>query len=112
MDDGLGDGDGVSHTVWRHAHAVRNCLHAENDAPVVSCPPFFAHDNMGTVRFGGIFGRARLFFGFFSLCTSPSSELKSSGMESPAPKTPKKTPLFKAYLRETHFFLYTKHLGA
>ena len=62
----------------------------------MSFPPRFTHGSMGCrTCFLPIFSEAAFFLEFFfSLCTSPSRELKSSGMESPAPKIPKNNVFF------------------
>jgi hypothetical protein len=61
----------------------------------VSFPPRFTHGSMGCrTCFLPIFSEAAFFLDFFPLGTSPSRELKSSGMESPAPKIPKNNVFF------------------
>ena len=70
----------------------------------VSFPPRFTHGSMGCrTCFLPIFSEAAFFPEFFSLCTSPSRELKSSGMESPAPKIPKNNVFFSCGSGHTPF---------
>ena len=70
----------------------------------VSFPPRFTHGSMGCrTCFLPIFCEA-FFPEFFPLCTSPSRELKSNGMESPAPKIPKNNVFFAA-VQDIHLLL-------